>query len=254
MNRVSLAVCVGLVLSLWASAADDEAKKQVVGRWAPVVEKSAARAVPKTKAAARPASKSKVAARPKSTKGRAGPAAQEPPKALLEFTADGKVRLDGDTSALVDLAFLKPLADFDIRVSPEAQDIKITYKTTGDDQLEVAADHTWLLEKLGTGGTTKPSAEVLAQYRPRETFKVVVDAGHLTLTNAEGKTMTFRRHAGLSIDEMEAQRRGDDARATEAPFEDVLRKQGIRTGPPAKDKTKAAGKRQAGAAKRKSAP
>jgi hypothetical protein len=237
MRGAIWAVLVGLVLSPLSSGADPKTKKQLVGRWALVESRppaADAKVAPAKKAAGKKAAVAKKAA---GRKGAAGAkTAPEIPKFVLEFTDDGKVRLDGDTSILGGtFRFLKPLADFHVRVAPQAQYIKISYEVTDDDKLEVMADHSALLEKglAGARESLPPEKmkELLEQYHPRETLKVAMKAGGLTLTNERGESRTFRRHAGGTLAELEGKQREQELRKGLAPFQDILKQQGINVRP-----------------------
>jgi hypothetical protein len=232
MRGVCLAVVACLVVSPGLLGAEGDAKKWLVGRWAPIPTPA------KSVDASKPKPKPRAKASPKRP---AAPAAKaEIPKCLLEFTKDGKVRLEGDIAPLVDtfgfLKPLKPLADFSTKFSPQNQAEKITYTFVADRKVEVAADHTWLLEKLSGGGTAptpEKQAELLKEYQPRETLTVTATSRDLTLTNAQGKAVTFRRYtAAGSLEAAEGKRREDELRSGMSPFNDILRKQGINTGAP----------------------
>jgi hypothetical protein len=212
-------------------AADGDAQKWLAGRWALVAEK---RADPKPKAAAR-----KPKARAKRTPARKP--AEEIPKCLVQFTKDGKVLLEGDTAALGEnLRFVKPLAALSIRMAPQNQYLKIKYSFTGDDTIEVSADYSYLLEQLSAGGRTplspEKAKELDREYRPRETLRVSGTSNLLTLTNERGRSLTFRRFTGGSLDAIESKRRADEIRRGLDPFRDILKQQGINIGPPATGK------------------
>ena len=156
---------------------------------------------------------------------------------MIEFTKDGAIRLDGDTSALgSNFRFIKPLAAVAIRVSPETRNIKITYDFKDDKSIEVSADHTWLLEKLSAGGAgelpPEKAKQLLEEYRPKETLKFAASGKTLTLTNAEGQSLTLRRYTGGTLDAEEARRRQADIKSGLDPFRDILKKQGINVGGP----------------------
>jgi hypothetical protein len=232
MRSVRLAVLACLVLAPRLYGAEEEAKKSLVGRWAPVA-----------KAAAAPAAKSAIAPKGKVKPSRKRPAARaktatEVPKCLLEFTKDGQVRLEGDISALGGnfrfLKPLKPLADFSMRIGPQDQSLKIRYQFIAADQIEVTADYSRLMEKLSAGGTVTPEkrAELEKEYKPRETLTVAASPRALTLTNDEGQSMTFRRYAGGSLEAAERKRRAAGLREGLKPLEGILRQQGIDPGAP----------------------
>jgi hypothetical protein len=228
---------VGLVLSPPSSGADSKTKKLLVGRWALVEDK-----VPAADQDAAPGKKDarKKAAAPKKPVGRkrgaGAKAAAEIPKFVLEFTNDGKVRLDGNASVFGDtFRFLKPLADFSVRVAPEAQYIKITFEVTDDDKVEVLADHSALLEKAMAGGRGDLPPEKIKELReafyPRETLTVAVTAQALTVTNERGVSRKFRRHTGGTLAELEAKQREQGLRQGLAPFQDIFKQQGIKVRP-----------------------
>ena len=237
MRGAIWAVLVGLVLSPPSSGADPNTKKLLVGRWAlaearpPAAE---AKAAPGKKGAGK---KSAAAKRLAARKGAAAAkTAPEIPKFVLEFTEDGKVRLDGDTAIFGDtFRFLKPLADFRVQVAPQARYIKITYEVTADDKVEVVADHSALLEKglAGARESLPPERikELNEQYHPRETLTIAVTARVLTLTNERGESRTFRRHTGGTIAELEGKQREQELRKGLAPLQNILKQQGINVRP-----------------------
>jgi hypothetical protein len=225
------AVCIaaGLVASATAWGADDDAKKWLAGRWA------LAPAEPAAPAEAKAAPKPKPKTRPGAKKPAAKKAAEPIPKFVLEFTKDGRVRLDGEPSEAGDaLRFLKPLAAVPMRFAPENRFVDVKYQLQGPDAVLVTADHFWLLSKLSGGGAIPPekAKELEQEYRPRETLKVKVDARTLTLTADDGRSLTFRRYAGLPLDAAEAKRRGESVREGLNAFDDVFRRNGINVGAP----------------------
>src|SRR5262249_3096622 len=123
-----VAACLGIAAV--ASGADKKPAELIVGRWALVV----ADATPVPAAdAAKPAAKPSAGKSGRATapgKVQAKPKAPEPlPKLVLEFTKDGKVRLDGETSVVPDPPrFLKPLADTMVRADPRMKAMAITYR------------------------------------------------------------------------------------------------------------------------------
>jgi hypothetical protein len=237
MRGAIWAVLVGLVLSPLSPGADPKTKKLLVGRWALVEARppaADAKAAPGKKGAAKkPATAKRLAGRKGAAAAKAAP---EIPKFVLEFTEDGKVRLDGDTAIFGDtFRFLKPLADFHVQVAPQARFIKITYKVTDEGKVEVVADHSALLEKGLAGGRGDLPPEkikaLLEEYHPRETLTVAVTARVLTLTNERGESRTFRRHAGGTIAELQGQQREQELRKGLAPLQDILKQQGINVRP-----------------------
>jgi hypothetical protein len=235
MRLASLVILAGLVLSARLEAADGESKKWLPGRWAP----SAAEKKPDSepKASLRRKAKTKL----RSKRLAAKKTAEELPKLVLEFTKDGKVRLDGDPSALGDtFRFIKPLAAFPMKFAPENKYLKIDYHFIGDDSVEVSADHSWLMEKLSAGGgpiAPEKAKELLREYRPRERLAVTATSKELTLSNEQGKTVTFRRYSGEALDVAESKRRAQEVRRGLAPFQDILKQQGINIGAPATGKS-----------------
>jgi hypothetical protein len=170
-------------------------------------------------------------------------AIEELPKFVIEFTKDGKIRLDGDPSTLAQtetLRFLKPLAMFPMKFAPQNKYVRITYQFTGDDTVEIAADHSWLMEKLSAGGRDEISPErakeLDREFRPRETLRVTATSKQLTLTNEKGKSITFRRYTGDSLDVAEGKRREAELRSGLKPLEGFLKQQGINIGGSATDK------------------
>jgi hypothetical protein len=235
MRPVVLTLLFGFAFSARLQAAEGDAKKWLAGRWAPAPTAAAAEkktgpdtsSVGKTKAKTKPRAKRQVAKK----------VAEDLPKLVIEFTKDGKVRLDGDPSTLGDtFRVIKPLALFPMKFSPQNKYLKINYQFTDDDTLQVSADHSWLLERLSAGGTGISPAkakELDREYRPRETLQVVATSKELKLTNEQGKSVTFRRYAGDSLDVAEGKRREADLRSGLKPLEAILRQQGINTGAPA---------------------
>jgi hypothetical protein len=227
------AVLVCLVLSALprATGADDQAKKWLIGRWAPIPENKPepASAKPaKTKAKSKSRTKKAAAARK---------VVEELPKCVIEFTKDGVIRLDGETSAVgSNFRFIKPLADVAIRVSPETRNIKITYDFKDDKSIEISADHTWLLEKLSAGGAAElppeKAKQLLEEYRPKETLRFAASGKTLTLTNAQGQSLPLRRYTGGTLEAEESRRRQADMKSGLDPFRDILKKQGINVGGP----------------------
>jgi hypothetical protein len=228
---------VGFVLSPMAAAADPKTKTLLVGRWALVEEKLPATDVPA--APGKKDDRKKAAAVKKRTgRKRAGgaSAATEIPKFVFEFTKDGKLRLDGDTAVVGDtFRFIKPLADFSVRVAPEAKYFNITYEVINDDKVEVVADHSALLEKGLAGGRESLPPEKIKElnerFHPRETLTVAVTAQGLTLTNERGESRKFRRHTGGTLAEIEARQREQELRKGLAPLQDILKQQGINVRP-----------------------
>jgi hypothetical protein len=229
MRNVCWALVVGLALPAGGFAADDPASKALVGRWGLVQDKPAP---PATPAPTRPGTRPPVNPRmPPPPKPR-----DELPKALLEFTADGMVRVEGDTAAFGgNLKTLKPLGDVNLQVGLQNQAIKITYTSTGDKAIEVAANHLWLLDKLSAGGQgqlpPEKVRELMETYQPKETLQFAVTGADLTLTNEQGKAVKFRRFAGKSLSDEEGKRREEDLRKGLDPFKSILEQQGIKTKP-----------------------
>jgi hypothetical protein len=224
-----VAACLGIAAV--ASGADKKPAELIVGRWALVV----ADATPAPAAAAKPAAKPSAGKSGRTTargKAPAKPKAPEPlPKFVLEFTKDGKVRLDGETSVVPDPPrFLKPLADTMVRADPRMKSMAITYRFADDGHVEVATDHSWLIDKLG-GLPDDPAkaAEVTKTFRPREKLTVAATAKELTLTDEAGKEHKFRRFASPTpLADLEAKQRDADMRAGfNGPIGDILRQQGI---------------------------
>jgi hypothetical protein len=216
--------CLWLASSHRSAGADDQVKKWLVGRWAPEPEKPVGgiATAPKAKAKGR-------------AKKAAGKAPAELPKCVIEFTKDGAIRLDGDTSALgSSFRFIKPLANLGGRVSPQTRTIKINYKFSDDQSIEVVADHSWLLDKLSGGGPIPPDKikQLNEEYHPRETLSVAASSKTLTLTNAEGQSLKFRRYTGRPLAEEEARRTEAELRKGLEPLSDILRQQGINVGAP----------------------
>src|SRR5262245_29299681 len=117
MRAASLVVLAGIMLSPQVQGADGhgDAKKWLTGRWAPAPTATAAAATAEKQSGADANPKGKVKAKIK-TKGKRAAAkkgAGELPKLVIEFTKDGKIRLDGNPSTLGEkLRFIKPLAIF----------------------------------------------------------------------------------------------------------------------------------------------
>jgi hypothetical protein len=221
-------VCLALSTLPRAAGADDQEKKWLVGRWATLPENKP------DPASAKPA---KAKAKSRTKKPAARKVVEEPPKCVIEFTKDGAIRLDGDTSALgSNFRFIKPLAAVAMRVSPETRSIKITYEFKNDKLIEVSADHTWLLEKLSAGGAgpipPEKAKELLEEYRPRETLQFAATGKTLTLTNAQGQSLALRRYPGGTLAAEEARRRQAEIKSGLDPFRDILKKQGINVGGP----------------------
>ena len=226
------AVLVSLAFSALprAAVADDQAKKWLVGRWAPLPENKP------DPATAKPA---KAKAKSRTKKPAAHKVVEELPKCVIEFTKDGAIRLDGDTSALgSNFKFIKPLAAVAMRVSPETRNIKITYEFKDDKSIEVSADHTWLLEKLSAGGAgelpPEKAKQLLEEYRPKETLKFTASGKTLTLTNAQGQSLSLRRYTGGTLEAEESRRRQAEMKSGLDPLRDILKKQGINIGGPQK--------------------
>src|SRR6516162_5129424 len=114
MRFVSLAVLFGLVVSARVQADDGDAKKWLTGRWAPApAEKKSG---PETNPAGKPKAKMKARAKRQAVR----KIAEDLPKLVIEFTKDGKVRLDGDPSTLGDsFRVIKPLAMFPMKFAPQ---------------------------------------------------------------------------------------------------------------------------------------
>jgi hypothetical protein len=221
---------VGFVVATASFGEDSKAKALLVGKWAPVAESKDDDAA-KTKPAAKPAAGK--------MRGKTAKAAKPPeplPKFLIEFTKDGKVRLDGDPSTMQGaLKFINPLEITGMKLGPQAKAIKINYKFTAEEQVEVAADHMWLMEKLSGGATEALSPakleELRKEYQPRETLGVAVTSKELTLTNEQGKPLKFRRYAGKPLAEAEAERTAQDLERGLDPLRDYMRQQGINIAP-----------------------
>src|SRR5947209_7638119 len=101
MRKTYWALILGLVVPAGGLAAEDAPPKALVGKWGLVEEKPMP---PSQPAAARPPAgqRNMPPARPK----------DELPKVVLEFTTDGKVRVDGEPAAFDGrLKTLKPLGD-----------------------------------------------------------------------------------------------------------------------------------------------
>ena len=235
MRSVSLAILLGLLFSARLQAAEGDAKKWLTGRWAPTPAAAAAdkKSSPEANPAGKPKAKTKARTKRQATK----KIAEDIPTLVIEFTKDGKVRLDGDPSTLGDsFRVIKPLAIFPMKFAPQNKYLKINYQFTGDDTIEVSADHSWLLERLSAGATSISPAkarELDREYRPRESIRIVATAKELKLTNEQGKSVTFRRYSGDSLDVAEGKRREADLRSGLKPLEGILRQQGINTGGPA---------------------
>ena len=177
--------CLGI--SVQAQGADGEPKKWLTGRWALAGPEKPATAKTEPTSAAPSKSKTKAKTTPNAKKPSTKASNQEIPKFVLEFTSDGKVRLDGETSALGEsFRFIKPLAAVSARVAPQALNVKIDYRFNSDDTVEIVADHSWLLEKLSSGGgsvTPEQAKELKEFYFPRETLRVAANSKVLTLSN-----------------------------------------------------------------------
>jgi hypothetical protein len=122
-----------------------------------------------------------------------------------------------------------------MKFAPQNKYLKISYQFTDADNIEVSADHTWLLERLGSGATAISPAKARdldREYRPRETLRVSATSKELKLTNEQGKPVTFRRYTGDSLDVAEGKRREADLRSGLKPLEGILRQQGINIGAP----------------------
>jgi hypothetical protein len=112
--------------------------------------------------------------------------------ARVEFTAKGKVHLEGNLTPLMDFRFAKPLKPFaDFGLQP-GRNLDITYRGVGENRLEIRAKYTQLMEKLSKGGESVPP-EVVKMFHPTEAFTYAVTENELTLTNAEGKSLRLRR-------------------------------------------------------------
>src|SRR5579883_2513538 len=127
MRESSVPLTVGILLCIALPAAAGDPPAKLVGRWTPVV--TAPAPTPTTAPAASPdgtvtkstAKKSKSAPKKAGSSSKSTTKAAVPPKAILEFTKDGKIRLDGDVASLGDLKFLKPLrlmSDYQMKVAP----------------------------------------------------------------------------------------------------------------------------------------
>jgi hypothetical protein len=244
MQAASFVVLAGVMFSpqLRSDDGQGDAKKWLTGRWAPVPMPTAATAAAEKQSGADANPKGKVKAKIK-TKGKraaAKRAAEVLPKLVIEFTKDGKIRLDGNPSTLGEkLRFIKPLAIFPMKVAPENKHLKISYQFMSDDTIEVSADYTWLMEKLSAGGSEIPpemAKELDREFRPREKLRVAATSKELKLTDEQGKSLTFRRYTGESLDVAEGKQKEAELRAGLKPFEAILKQQGINIGGPAEAK------------------
>ncbi len=118
-------------------------------------------------------------------------------KLVLELTDSGRIHPSGDLTQLVDFHFaspLKPFAGFGLQVG---RNLKITYRCLDDTRMEIEADYTPLLEQLAKGGRgelpPEAAAKMIEEFTPAETLTFTVTENQLTLTNADGKTLRFRR-------------------------------------------------------------
>jgi hypothetical protein len=219
-----------------------DAKKWLTGRWAPAPTPAAAAATAEKQsgADANPKGKVKAKIKAKGKRSAAKKPAEELPKLVIEFTKDGKIRLDGDPSTLGEkFRFIKPLSIFPMKVAPENKYLKISYEFTSDDTVEVSADYSWLMEKLSAGGgeiSREKAKELDREFHPREKLRVAATSKELKLTDEQGKSLTFRRYTGDSLDVAEGKRREAGLRSGLKPFEAILKQQGINTGPPADGK------------------
>jgi hypothetical protein len=183
----------------------------------------------------------KAKGKTRTKRGAAKKTLEELPKLVVEFTKDGKIRLDGDPSTLAEkFRFIKPLTIFPMKFAPQNKYVKITYQFTGDDTVEISADHSWLMEKLAAGGRDEIPPEKVQElnreFHPRETLQVVATSKQLTLTDDQGKSVTFRRYTGDSLDVAEGKRREAELRSGLKPLESILRQQGINVGGTTNDK------------------
>jgi len=243
MRVKSLVILAALLLPIRLQAADGDgdAKKWLTGRWAPVLAATAAAADKKAGTEVNPGAKVKPKIKTRTKRPAAKKTLEEPPKFVIEFSKDRKIRLDGDPSTLgKTFRFIKPLAMFPMKFAPQNKYVKITYQFTGDDSVEISADHSWLMEKLSSGGRGSippdKAQELEREFRPRETLRVVATSKQLTLTNEQGESLTFRRYTGDSLDVAEGKRREADLRSGLKPLESILRQQGINVGAPADGK------------------
>jgi hypothetical protein len=237
MRSLCLAVLFGLLFLARLHAVEGDAKKWLTGRWAST---PAVAAEKKSGQDANQVGKPKVKMKARAKRQATPKIAEDLPKLVIEFTKDGKIRLDGDPSTLGDtLRVMKPLALFPMRFAPQNKYLKINYQFTGDDTIDVSADHSWLLERLSAGGADISPAkarELDREYRPRETLRVVATSKELKLTNEQGKSVTLRRYSGDSLDVAEGKRREAELRSGLKPFEAILKQQGINIKPPADGK------------------
>src|SRR5262249_2604600 len=183
MRFAGLIVLAGLVLPARLQGADGEgdAKKWLTGKWAPIPTPAPALAgatPPAEKqagATASPKGKAKAKIKTRAKRSAAKKPAEELPKLVIEFTKDGKIRLDGDPSTLGEkFRFIKALANFPMKFAPQNKYLKISYRFTGNDAVEVTADHTWLMEKLSAGGagdiSPEKAKELAREVRPPQTL------------------------------------------------------------------------------------
>jgi hypothetical protein len=243
MQAASLVVLAGLLLSPQLQGADGrgDAKKWLTGRWAPAPAPGAAAAAEKQSGAdANPKGKVKAKIKTKGKRAAAKKPAEELPKLVIEFTKDGKIRLDGDPSTLGEkFRFIKPLTLFPMKVAPQNKYLKISYEFSSDNTIEVSADYSWLMEKLSAGGgeiSAEKAKELEREFRPREKLRVAATSKEMKLTDEQGKSVTFRRYSGDSLDVAEGKRRESEVRAGLKPLEAILKQQGINIGPPADGK------------------
>jgi hypothetical protein len=245
MRAASFVVLAGVLLFPQLQGADGkgDAKKWLTGKWAPAPTPAAAAATAKKQSGADASTKGKAKSKIK-TRGKRAAAkkpAEELPKLVIEFTKDGKIRLDGDPSTLGEkLRFIKPLTIFPMKVAPENKYLKISFQFTSDDTVEVAADYSWLMEKLSAGGgeiSPDKAKELYREFHPREKLRVAATSKELKLTDEQGKSLTFRRYTGDSLDVAEGKRREAELRAGLKPFEAILKQQGVNIGQPGDGKS-----------------
>jgi hypothetical protein len=228
-----------LLPQLQGADGQGDAKKWLTGRWAPASMPPAVAAIAEKQsgADANPKGKVKAKIKAKGKRAAAKKVAEQLPKLVIEFTKDGKIRLDGDPSTLGEkLQFIKPLALYPMKVAPENKHLKISYQFISDNTVEVSADYSWLMEKLSAGGgeiSPERARELAREFRPREKLRVDATSKELKLTDEQGKSLTFRRYTGDSLDVAEGKRREAGLRAGLKPFEDILKQQGINVGAPA---------------------
>jgi hypothetical protein len=206
---------LGVLILTFAScssvlATEADLKKNLLGRWAPV---ELAKVAPGSKPANAPKPLAAV------------------PKIVVEFTKDGKLLLEGDTSAFAGTFKFVPtvMSDFKTWITPQTQGVTLTYEIKGDKEIEVLGDWTGLVQQLGGGAPVGLNAEQRKMFYPREKIAVLANGKELALINELGKEMKFNRFTSTSsLRELEGKRREAELLQGISPFKDILEKQGVK--------------------------